>query len=102
MEAVILRELFRDHAGQPGELGQSIEKWIQDDEVSILVTLFICTTENGASLANSPYQVQRSRQPEPTDSLSTQHNNQVHWIYVPESVLEEHLGPQLVNQMHAT
>ena len=97
-----MRELFHDQAGQPGALDQSIERWILDDEVSILITLFICTTENGVPLANSPYQMRRSRQPEPTDSLETQHNNQVHWIYVPESVLEEHLGPQLVNQMHTT
>ena len=87
-----LRELFRDHAGQPGALGQSIEKWIHDDEVSILVTLFMCTTENGVPLANSRYQMRRSRQPEPTDSLKTQYNNQIHCIYVPESVLGDESG----------
>jgi len=30
-----LRELFRDHANQPGALGEAIETWIKYDEVVI-------------------------------------------------------------------
>jgi hypothetical protein len=36
-----LREIFRDHANQPGPLAQSIETWINYDTVSVLIPLFL-------------------------------------------------------------
>ena len=45
-----LRELFRDHASQPNAFGQSIETWIQYDEVSMLVTPFMWTAQKWCAL----------------------------------------------------
>ncbi len=78
-----LRELFRNHANQPGALGQAIETWIQYDEVAILLTSsFLWAAQTGVLLANSLFQIRGPRQPQLTDLLETQHDNQSHLSYV--------------------
>ena len=79
-----LRELFRDHANQPGPLGQAIETWIQYDEVIIFLTsYFVWAAQTAVLLANSLFQIRGPRQPELTDFLEIQRNGQSHWNNVP-------------------
>ena len=67
-----LRELFRDHANQPGALGQAIETWIQYDEVMIFLTSsFVWAAQTAVLLANSLLQIRGARQPELIDFLGT-------------------------------
>jgi len=82
-----LRELFRDHANQPGALGQAIGTWIQHDEVIIsLPSSSLWGAQTGVLLANSLFQIRGPRQPEPTNFLETQNNNQSHCRYVQEPI----------------
>ena len=75
-----LREIFRDHANQPGQLGQAIETWIQYDEVIIFLTSsFLRAAQTAVLLANSLLQIRGPRQPEHTGFPKTQHNHQSHW-----------------------
>ena len=72
-----LRELFRDHANQPGALGQAIETWLQYDEVIIFLTFsFVWAAQTAVLLANSLFQIRGPRQPEPTDFPGTQHRGE--------------------------
>ena len=91
-----LRELFRDHANQPGALGEAIATWIQYDEVITFLTFsFVRVAQTAVLLANSLFQIRGPRQPELTDFLGTQHNDQIHRIYVPEHLLgDEHRTSQ--------
>ena len=83
-----LRELFRDHANQTGALGQAIETWIKYDEVIIFHTSsFVWAAQTAVLLANSLLQIRGPRQPELTDLLGAQHNDQIRRIYVPEYLL---------------
>ena len=73
-----LRELFRDHANQPGALGQAIETWIQYDEVIIFLTSsFVWAAQTAVLLAHSLFQIRGPRQPEPTDFPGTQHRGEL-------------------------
>ena len=57
-----LREIFRDHANQPGALGQAIETWIQYDEVIIFLTSpFLWVAQTAVLLANSLLQIRGPR-----------------------------------------
>ena len=79
-----LREIFRDHANQPGAIGQAIETWIQYDEVIIFLTSSVLrAAQTAVLLANSLLQIRGPRQPEHTDVLESQHNNQGHWSDAP-------------------
>ena len=72
-----LRELFRDHANQPGALGQAIETWIQYDEVIIFLTSsFAWAAQTAVLLANSLFQIRGPRQPDQTDFFGTQHQGE--------------------------
>ena len=72
-----LREIFRDHANQPGEVGQAIQTWIQYDEVIIfLISSFLRAAQTDGLLANSLLQIRGPRQPDHTNILGTQHNGQ--------------------------
>ena len=75
-----LREIFRDHAHQPGGLGQAIETWIKYDEVIIFLTSSISrAAKTAVLLANSLLQIRGPRQPEHTNVLETRHNSRSHW-----------------------
>ena len=72
-----LRELFRDHANQPGALGQAIETWIQYDEVIIFLTSsFVWAAQTAVLLANSLFQIRGPCQPDQTDFPGTQHRGE--------------------------
>ena len=74
-----LREIFRDHAHQPGALGQAIETWIQYDEVIIFLTSpFLRAAQTAVLLANSLLQIRGPRQPEYTDFVKTDHDHRSH------------------------
>ena len=70
-----LREIFRDHANRPGDVGQAIETWIKYDEVIIFLTSsFLRAAQTATLLANSSNQIRGPREPELSDFLKTQHN----------------------------
>ena len=75
-----LREIFRDHANQPGALGQAIETWMEYDEVIIFLTLsFLRAAQTAVPLANSLLQIRGARQQDHSDFVGTQHVNQIYW-----------------------
>ena len=101
-----LRELFRDHANQPGPLGQAIETWIQYDEVIIFLTsYFVWAARTAVLLANRYFRFGGlASQNSPT---SSRFNAMVKAIGTTcqdsfRGTRVERLGPQLVNQPHAT
>ena len=66
-------------------LGQAIRTWVQYDEVTtLLIFSSSWAAQTGVLLTNSLFQIRGPRQPEPTDFLETQHNNQSHCSYVQE------------------
>jgi len=101
-----LREIFRDHATQHGALGQSLETWIQYDEVSISVTPFLWTLSSLACL----WLIRQFRSGNlASQSLPTFSKNGIMIKSIGATCQDpfrgkrvERLSPQLVNQMHAT
>ena len=82
-----LRKLLRDHANQPGALGQAIETWNQYDEVIILLIYSsLWAIQTGVLLANSLFQIRGPRQPEPTSFFEARHNDQSHYNHVPGTI----------------
>ena len=78
------RELFRDHANQPGALGQAIGTWIQCDEVTaLLASSSFWAVQTRVLLANSSFQIRGRRKLEPTEFVKTQRNDQSHCSYFP-------------------
>ena len=68
-----LRELLRDHANQPGALGQSIGMWIQYEEViTFLASFSFWAVQTRVLLANSSFQIRGRRKLEPTEFIKTQ------------------------------
>ena len=81
-----LREIFRDHATQPGALGEAIDTWIEYDEVIIFLTSsFTWAAQTAVLLANSVFQIRGPREPE----LAIQRNGQSHWSNVPGPIPQD-------------